>query len=501
MSINVEVCSFQQLIDSGLPLALDNYQRPYVWNQDKVEQLVADMIDFQRLSQIPDYYMGTLLLHKRRVQNGRRKRFVIDGQQRLTSLAVLYYILHEELPERIEFHYRSKLSVINIQQAKKIFSTQAKEQIKTSIFGRLCFTVITVKREDLAFTFFDTQNNRGVPLEPTDLLKAFHLRAINSQNLKLDEQLQRYCASRWENLQKPNQEVGNKKYDFAPVLFHYYLWRARNWRGQRVVERETHDDILRTFQQQSVSHSDTECVTTIPLYPNRHNLLATTLRLQADDSFQLDLKSLKLDANPAELPFSIRQPIHQGVGFFLYAQKYAALLNILLHDETIDLEIKAVRQLREDVMLKTSHYLRELFDLAVLMYVDKFGSQGLLKFALWLEHVLGIIRLEKAYIFKQAPLKFLKEAELNLLDVIAGSYRPEEVLQFLQAEAKKKADSLDNLFAHKKIESGKGVQGIYLQAILTFYGKKSLESSTDKTSCISEEFIQEKINMEICNVI
>ncbi|WP_228300155.1 DUF262 domain-containing protein, partial [Klebsiella pneumoniae] len=119
------------------------------------------------------YYLGTLLLHR---NDEKKARYVIDGQQRLSTLAVLYHTLHNELPKGLEFHYRSPISARNLRVARKLMSEHRESALEPSIVEQLCFTVITVEREDLAFTFFDTQNFRGVPLKATALLKAYHLR-------------------------------------------------------------------------------------------------------------------------------------------------------------------------------------------------------------------------------------------------------------------------------------------------------------------------------------
>lgn len=487
--VEVEVKTFVDLLDLDFPLALDNYQRPYVWDQGKIEQLTEDLHEYQQgiVDQSPNYYMGTLLLHRNK---GKNKLFVIDGQQRLTSLSVLRHVLGDKLPASPDFNYRSELSVKNIKHAQTVFG-DLKDKLPTKeIFGQLSFTVIIVENEDLAFTFFDTQNNRGVPLATTDLLKAFHLRSIP------DEPLQRHCAKRWEGMQV-QRYTSEKSNDFAPELFHYYLWRSRNWKGQRLIERESRDDVLATFQHQSIP-CNTRQASDVPLYPGINNRLAATLSLLPSDEYQLSLNTMQISSNPSALPFSLRQPIHQGVGFFLYAQKYVELLNGLLHGEIMGVEVRAFREFHGQVMSKTSHYLRELFNLAVLMYVDQFGEKGLLRFSLCLDHVLGSIRLNKKYIFKEAPLKYLKESGHNLLDVIAGAYRAEEVIDFLMADTNAKA-VYESLYSSSEpvVEIGKGVQGQYLNAVCDYYGRGSLDA---KQHWISEKILGEKLrDAEVMN--
>jgi hypothetical protein len=463
--VQVKVKSFIELQKLRFPLALDNYQRPYVWDDVKVRQLIDDLLEHQTQgTSVPNYYMGTLLLHK---NAEKEKYFVIDGQQRLTSLSILYYVLKNgQLPENINFTYRSPVSVDNIQKAKALFDKYAKNVLRNELFSRLNFTAIKVDREDLAFTFFDTQNNRGVALKSTDLLKAFHLRAIHSEEAKKDEQIQELCAKRWEHVQvKGEKGEKNRDNDFAPELFHYYLWRARNWKGKN-IKRESHDDVIATFQAGSVG---TPHVTNVPLYPGTSNTFAGNLELLGNDDYRLLPQALDISRHAAKLPFSMRQPVHQGVGFFLYAQKYASLINLLFDDENPEPEVKAFNRFYSSVISHLSLYLRELFKLSALMYVDQFGWNQLLRFSLHLDHVFGAIRLDKKYIFKEAPLKFLKEPSQNFLDVIAGAYRPEEVMDYIKAD-----QWASNVYQSEKtvgIKRKEGVQGRYLDAVLEYYNK------------------------------
>lgn len=156
------------------------------------------------------------------------------------------------------------MSIQNIRRARAILQARVIGKLSTTVLGQLLFTIIEVTSEDLAFRFFDTQNNRGVPLKATGLLKAFHLRAIKSDRPTRDEALQESCARRWESIQVGSEDGKvSREHDFAPELFHYYLWRARNWRGQNVIKRETHKEILATFQYQSIK---TEPAAKVPLY-------------------------------------------------------------------------------------------------------------------------------------------------------------------------------------------------------------------------------------------
>lgn len=152
--VTVEVMGFAELCEQMYALKLDHYQRPYVWGRKKVEQLLTDLADFNALGKQEEYYLGALLLHR---DDAQQAYFVIDGQQRLSSLAVLFHAMKGTLPHGLDFHYRSPLSFENLLHAQRAVMEAKPLQFDAEIFARLRFTVITVAREDLAFTFFDTQ--------------------------------------------------------------------------------------------------------------------------------------------------------------------------------------------------------------------------------------------------------------------------------------------------------------------------------------------------------
>jgi len=472
--VQVDVVSYPELFDISLfPLALDTYQRPFVWGKDKIEQMIEDLAEFTGLSaDSPDYYMGTLLLHKNREKG---KRFVIDGQQRLTSLLVLQAALIGGIPERQDFIYRSLESAGNI-KAAQAFIDDAKHKFKRNrLFERICFTVITVDSEDLAFTFFDTQNHRGVPLDATDLLKAYHLRAIRGSS---DVALQTKCATMWESMQHYKQIIGNRV-DFAPALFNRFLWRARCWTGQKNLAQETYGSIMHEFQERPIlAPADN----TVPLYPTHRNIHAASLVVNPDSNLSLIKQPTPDKQHRGEL-FTIRQPISKGVGFFLYTAQYATLLQKIINEETEDPNIRDFKSFYDQVISSLSHYLRELYLLAILMYVDQFSTRHLLSFALWLDHVLGAIRLYKQYIFRQAPMIYLRDSSRNFLDVIAGAFTTEEVIEFLKADSW--ADSVYRDETRKPVEPGVGVQGVYMKKVMNYYGKT--ESIRNKRKWIEEK--------------
>ena len=88
--VTVKVCSFNDLFtkEAIYPIAIDTYQRPYVWGKNKIQELINDLNEYLTDDKGLPYYMGNVLLHQ---HNKKQKLFIIDGQQRLTTI---YLILH-----------------------------------------------------------------------------------------------------------------------------------------------------------------------------------------------------------------------------------------------------------------------------------------------------------------------------------------------------------------------------------------------------------------------
>jgi hypothetical protein len=486
-NVEVQVFSFQEFFaqQAIYPVGIDSYQRPYVWGKSKILELIKDLREYLENPNNLQYYMGNILLHQ---HNEKQKLFIIDGQQRLTTLCTLYYVLNDSLlPNgRMALEYHSPISAKNIVNAKALF-----QEIKTEwqdkadfLFKNLQFTFIITLSEDLAFTFFDTQNNRGVKLNPTDLLKAYHLRAIGNAEYV---NIQTNCATRWEKIQGSKTLFGQKK-DFIAELFHQFIWRSRCWNGQKVIYREQDEDILNEFQKKTIKHTQPD---TVPLYPNTNNTLATALQLKSQHQFTLYPAAVEMSSTSAYLPFTLRQPISEGLGFFLFAEKYADLVKIIFfNQDNTNAEIIAVRNFYYEVLQHISLYLKELHLLAIVMYFDKFGSKRLLEFTLWFDHVLGALRLEKHYIFKEAALKFIKETDNNIFDVISQSFRSEDVITFLN-ELKNVSQNLEieKIYARTDLPDN-GVRGSYKSNLYKYYNKTTLVA---KSNWITPTFLNSKL--------
>lgn len=474
--VDVQVHTFSELFASDpWPVALDTYQRAFVWSKDKVRQLADDLLAYQDLPDPkPPYYMGTILLHAR---TDRGHRYVIDGQQRLTALCILHQHLRSALPPHCALSF-SPRSAANIRAAAQEFS-HAAVSLRADVLERITFTAIRVSRADLAFTFFDTQNNRGVQLHATDLLKAHHLRAIRLATPAQTEQVQSNCAQRWEGLQQSGQVLSHPQ-ERVKVLFDRYLWRARRWRGSHTADGG-HDELLSEFQGPGWMQNATTHGGGIPLYQARSNRRGAALKLGPDGHCELQLQPVTLSPDAADLPFAIRQPIHAGTGFFLYTEKYATLLARLTREPTTDPELRGFRSVLDTMVAANSLFLQEAFLLASLMFADQFGTERLWCFALWLEHALGDVRLRKQQVRQETAEKFFREdAQMNVLDVIAGAFHPEQVIAHLRAMPTASYDK-------DSVDLGKGgVHATYKKAVLKYFQRDASEALRGKSAWISE---------------
>jgi hypothetical protein len=442
----VGTCTVSSFFQNSIEARIPEYQRGYVWDETKIEQLIIDLEEhffeddnFNENS--PSYYFGTVLVH----YTGNEYN-IIDGQQRITTLLLMNHAWLVEnsilSKEKWNLEYNSLISQKNVKanyELLKKASTKVKRYL-SQIFSNLIFTVIITKSEDEAFIFFDSQNNRGIPLSPVDFLKSYHLR-----ELKGKENLQEIFARSWDS---------NNRNKFLNKLFNLILWRNRNWKGKE-IDFENRDTILQSFQKNTLKKSDDERVT---LYPNAFNSLSSHLSFNEEYGVTIQPNQLHLQTRAEDYPFAIRQPIQKGIGFFLFTEKYYSIYNILFKEKRFPELANSYDKLYNNV----SKYLRDFFELCVVSYYDKFKNKKLLHFVLWLDYLLGSYRLKQSSIVSRTIVKILRDKGQNLLDVIEMSYRPETVFDFLQKE-------VENISDEEMGKTYKGVRLVYKNNNLNYY--------------------------------
>lgn len=410
-----------------IELTIPDYQRPYVWTKEHIHELLIDWNDhFFNEHHFNDeainYFMGSIMIHN---NNGVYE--VIDGQQRLTTLLIMDYVWNKDEAVlnngKINFIYNSKISQDHIKVNRNLLES-VKGGIIAQKFGsilkKLVISVIITDTEDDAFVFFESQNNRGVPLNEVDYFKSYHLRELNNH-----ENYLRYFAKKFDQINAINSAKVKSKPNLKTLneIFIKQLWRSRFWSKNKLWSA-SRKSLLDTFQKNTVVFDE---VDDIKLYPSYKNALGTSLKF--NDRLQPELKStIRLyGAQSIDIPFTINQPIQRGIGFFLYTEKYASIFNYLFRDD----KLEQIVRLTKLVYQLYNEYFINLYQIAIIMYYDKFGDENIEAYSKWFEHYLGAFRMNRAAIVEQSPIVLLRDYG-NILQVIEQAYLPQDVISILQ---------------------------------------------------------------------
>ena len=224
---------------SGAKYAIDYYQREYKWQSKQVGELIDDLAtrflesyedghERSAIERYGHYFLGSIIISDR---NG--QKFIIDGQQRLTTLTLLLIFLHNVQRDRPDHVALSEL-IFSEKYARRSFNLEVPERVPcmealynnaaafddsgqgesvANIVGRyadiqdlfpddlkgsaLPFFIdwlienvhlveITAYTDEDAYTIFETMNDRGLSLSPTDMLKGYLLASINDESLRFN---------------------------------------------------------------------------------------------------------------------------------------------------------------------------------------------------------------------------------------------------------------------------------------------------------------------------
>lgn len=238
--------SVQQLLQSQ-SFAIDEYQREYKWEKENIDELLTDLRDkflnsYQegdstpKVSTYEDYFLGSIIVSKR---NG--KNYLVDGQQRVTSLTLLLIYLHniaktQNLPvlgsiaplifsdnlgePKFNLDIQERLPVIEALFKQQPFNPDGQDESIQTMYARyedieakdlageldkalpsfiywLMIKVglieIATDNDNYAYAIFETMNDRGKPLSPVDMLKAYLLAPIE------DPDHRRNANQTWKN--------------------------------------------------------------------------------------------------------------------------------------------------------------------------------------------------------------------------------------------------------------------------------------------------------------
>ena len=231
MGKEVSVCNHRLSELFNMNLSIPGYQRIYCWQDKNVERLLDDIWNLED-GQV--YHLGSVIFQKDEINvgaDGNPLLNIIDGQQRLVTLSLIYQILNDngsplltqemKSSEAKQFIAYNKYLIQNYIDKYKLSDIEAAKKIE--VFNnslRLTVLVLESSALDLAYTFFSNQNKQGVPLSNYDLLKSHHLRFIS------DERWAKHLAQKWDQIIKESDS--GKTYKISTTLG-LYLFRMRNW--------------------------------------------------------------------------------------------------------------------------------------------------------------------------------------------------------------------------------------------------------------------------------
>ena len=360
-TIKPEIITVKQLVNTK-HLIIPNYQRPYKWSIKNVNQLLDDILFFK---QKPAYRLGTIVYHLDENKNLN----IVDGQQRSITLLLIGLAIknNNELIEKLtvakidipQLDITNTLSFKNQQSKNNIRDNYLEIQRRivdfdedtVQFFYQRCEVVkVVLKDISEAFQFFDSQNARGVDLDPHDLLKAFHLREM-MENTSETERIQ--TVDNWENM-----ELWELKNTFAN-----YLYRIKNWANTKSARQFTKNDVA-IFK--GISPSVKEPFPFASIYRISHFYV---------EGYNQDINR-KIDGNTMPYPFQLDQVLINGKRFFEMISHYVTLINTLKVNASENSNGQHILDTIDNYSGKNrtgDKYVRNLFDCALIFYIDKFG--------------------------------------------------------------------------------------------------------------------------------
>ena len=239
-----------KIFSSEYSFIIPDFQRPYSWGRDQVYELLDDLTYFAfqegDVEDLNPYFLGSIVI----IKGDDPVAKVVDGQQRLTTLTILFTVLRELLPGlkeditkiicepgnkvlgippkvRLSLRGRDQQFFEEYIQSAGGFAKLSTEKVLTDsqtnlrcnafrlkkkleekygteeeliklveYLARKCYLVVVSTSDDeSAYRIFSVLNDRGMQLSNTDILKAEIIGAI-------PESEQEGYTEKWENIEE-----------------------------------------------------------------------------------------------------------------------------------------------------------------------------------------------------------------------------------------------------------------------------------------------------------
>lgn len=396
------------------------YQRPYAWSEEQVKQLLLDLIEAKKNNKI--YLIGNMILYQ---NNGSLE--IVDGQQRITTLALLLNILRVEDLKFLEksINVLSKKRIIdNYRIIDNFFQNyQNKEGFKNFLLEKVIITYTKTDDLDEAFILFDSQNTRGKPLKRKDILKVHHIHPIREKRSMY--------AKKWEAWER-NKTDTKKESDRLDEILYLISFIRKGIRNELGIDDLDSIDVFRELKTKTASY-----------HLNNYN------QPPIYESFEFDFEKnlLSLITKPIKfsdrylvngikyVPFEINSAISGGENFFMYTWKYYEIYLKLL-ENTFFTKL-------DSAYGSGNLYLKKIYQTSLFFYFDKFGNEKLEDFAIRIFILLLYLRINKSSIRKEKVLsqEWDNSKVLNFYKLILISYSAQEVIDTLDEYIRFNIDS------------------------------------------------------------
>ena len=285
MTIKAEEKQLGRIFSDDYLFEIPEYQRPYAWTTEQTSELLDDLLTAVTSDGDSPYFLGSIVLIK---EPDASLAEVVDGQQRLTTLTILFCALRELIADEgyrdeLDTHVRAKGKPLagikdrfrlslrerdrglfreNVQDAgrleafvqgnahlpdtqrrirenagwiwNRVASTEDTRRVALASFLiRHCYlVVVSASEQESAYRIFSVMNDRGLNLSPTDILKAEVIGGIEPGRRSA-------YTNEWEAIE---EDLGRE--DFRDLFAHIRMIHVKS-KARGNLTREFREGVLK----------------------------------------------------------------------------------------------------------------------------------------------------------------------------------------------------------------------------------------------------------------
>lgn len=267
-------------------------QRNYVWSKDNIKDLISDIKESMDEDHTQDYFIGSMVFSE-----GKERKVVVDGQQRITTLSLIFAVavalfnknndtdyiglyspyLYKGTPNdegvivsmnRLKHHDKDNSFFTNLINSRPVGNTVTTSQTNMAnarltieeelgsfnenelkrfinyLAKRVHIVSMVTSDLNMAFRIFETLNDRGAKLQPEDLLKNMLLRNLSDGSYD-------QVAKSWDNfINVLTSDNGKMLVPTSTFLKHYVMSK-----GHLVQKAKLYDWFDKRTQSSTVSQA------------------------------------------------------------------------------------------------------------------------------------------------------------------------------------------------------------------------------------------------------